>query len=134
MICLGVQNAPYEYTWEEWSSHIKIHWGSMEDETSRELLPHWFRLRYPDPEEALWKANRLLVAMEWMSYLLDSYPDDFEVFNKVEKDFVVTSGHVVSAFWRLYAAMPETELREFVPSVELVKKFALESLKFSSAN
>lgn len=126
--------APYVFSLEEWNPHAKNLLGIVEADTSREDLSRWFYLRYADPVEALWKLDRFQRAMEWVLYLLDSYPGEFEgLFAKRGACADEVSPHVVAAFWRLYAGIPETELTDFVPTVEQVKRMVSESLRASIA-
>ncbi len=122
---------PYVYSLEEWTSHTEALLASVEGGISMEALLRWFYLRYADPAEALWKANRFLAGTGWMLYILDSYPQSFEgLFARSARPDEV-SPHMVATFWRLYAAIPEAELTDFVPTAELVRHMVAESLKAS---
>lgn len=124
---------PYDYSLEEWNSHTKTLLASIEGGFSAEALLHWFYRWYADAAEAVWKANRFLAGTDWMLYLLDSYSQDFEGLFARSACPDEVSSHMVATFWRLYAAIPEAELTDFVPTAELVRHMVSQSLKASVA-
>lgn len=79
----------------------------------------------------MWKMRRFLTAIDWMLHLLDSNPEAFKALFAIPVPTGRVSPHVLAAFWRLYAAIPESELVDFVPTVSVVSQFTRESLSCS---
>lgn len=114
----------FSYTFDEWTECM-THLLEGDGECTIESTLAYFHQLYKNHAEAEWKGRRLFYALWRMQEMVDDHPAMFAEFHSPGQVRLI-SGHLQTAFYRLYSAMPD-QLVDEKPSEKIILQFAQES-------